>query len=211
MGVVVLMATTGSGGARRVPVAQETERIHSVLQDYCLTEPVPFDLGGYNVLRSSQAASGLGLVCASGFLSKWTSAFPSGQIQATKFIQSLDMIITNGAMSRFLPSHTVWDGLNVQNAKMRKLWCEKAYSRAMVALNHLRRIHLNVTKKQQALRGLPQSSIDLIENILAKMPVPEKTDGPFLKSDSSRSLISATEGVQESSLLIRPPQGIHPQ
>ena len=36
----------GSGGPRRVPIAQETTKIAQVLQEYLLQEPLPFDMGG---------------------------------------------------------------------------------------------------------------------------------------------------------------------
>ena len=197
------MAASGSGGARRISVDQSVERILSVLQDYCLTEPRPFDLGGYKWLRSSQAASGLGLVTASGFLSKWVTAFPDGMVATSKFISSLDTLVSNGTLGRFLPSHGIWDGLNVQKPEVRKIWCERVYTRCMVALNHLRRIHGNVVKKQQALRGLPASSVDLIENILAKMHSPDKPKA-LAHSDSQRSCFSnVSEGPGKHKMLHR--------
>ena len=37
-----------------------------------MQEPLPFDMGPYNHLRLSQAASGLGLIASSGFISRFT-------------------------------------------------------------------------------------------------------------------------------------------
>ena len=58
---------TGSGGARRIAISQDVSTMTEVLQSYCLTQPLPFDMGAYNTLRSSQAVSGLGLISASAF------------------------------------------------------------------------------------------------------------------------------------------------
>ena len=69
-----------AGGARRVAVVHDGDKVLACLQSYVMQTSVPFDLGAYNSLQTGQAASGSGLLTSAPFLRLWLFSFPDAQV-----------------------------------------------------------------------------------------------------------------------------------
>ena len=142
------------------------------LQTYVLHAECPFQWGSYNLMKNSQAASGVGLCMASAFLTSWLKAFPqmasAGGI--VKFTDALDQLVATGAMSRFPVAHPVFEGLMMTDPKQRRLWVERAYAKVQCCLYHLRRLSTNETKRQQCLKPLSPQEREVIAHMLSLLP-----------------------------------------
>ena len=163
-----------AGGARRTPVQQLAVDVEAVLSQYFHKERYPFDWKVYNTLTPSQAASGVGLLQTIPLTEGWVAQFPCCDISARQFSLALDKLLLQGALSRFGPSHPYWSAFNILDAKSRGWWIDRQYAKVMCVLGHLRRLKTNPVKKQQALKGLDPVQTKCLQDLLAKIVLPDK-------------------------------------
>ena len=157
---MLAMRISGGAEAKKTKVNYDADKYQAFINDRIAKTPANqnvFDFGLYNQMAVTKALNGNALASISEYIKQYLQEVcETGEISTGPFEQVLLGMVDSNAFARHLETYELKKG-ETFDEKTKMWWAEKIANRHLTMLNHTRRLHNDIRRKQCMMSTSPEN------------------------------------------------------